>query len=389
MENERSVDRLSRYIITLGSVAIVAGLCWYFRSVLVYVIGAFVLSLLGRPLMKLLRKLKIKGKSAPNWLLAIISLAVIFLILGEIITQALPIVSGIISDAAIFSHYQDIDTSSITVVNEWLIRTFPSLGADFDLFSAIVGELNDTVSVSSITGLIGGLASVASSLLIGLFSIVFISFFFIKDENLFKKLVSAIVPDKIESSVSKTIDEISTLLSRYFVGLTIEMIGVALLDFLGLHLIARLNFSHAIGIAFIAGVLNIIPYVGPLAGEIIGVVLAMILKLGTGTGLAVNIWVFALIVFLVMLATQLVDNFIYQPLIYSTSIKAHPLEIFIVILMAGVIGGVLGVLVAIPAYTVIRVIAFRFFRNYKIIQRLLPEMDEEDKMLNYLNQWDL
>ena len=116
---------------------------------------------------------------------------------------------------------------------------------------------------------------------------------------------------------------------------------------------------------------------GPLVGEVVGVVLAVILKYGTGVGLGVNIWVFALVVLAIMFATQLVDNFVYQPLIYSTSIKASPLEIFIVILLAGHIGGVVGMLVAIPTYTVIRVIASRFFPDLKVVKRLIPDLAKE------------
>ncbi len=178
--------------------------------------------------------------------------------------------------------------------------------------------------------------------------------------------------------MEKTILDIERLLSRYFIGLMVEILGVVLLDCLGLWLIARIGFPYAMGIAFIAGLLNVIPYVGPIIGEVIGVLLCVILKYGAGVGLDVNIWVFALIVFCIMLATQLIDNFIYQPLIYSTSIKASPLEIFIVLLIAGTIGGVVGMLVAIPAYTVLRVIASRFFYDLKPVKRLMPDIDKEN-----------
>ena len=163
------------------------------------------------------------------------------------------------------------------------------------------------------------------------------------------------------------------------------MLGVALIDFLGLWLIARLGFSYAIGIAFIAGILNVIPYVGPLMGEAIGVILGIVLKVGIGAGLDVNVWVFALIILAIMLTAQLIDNFIYQPVIYSTSIKAHPLEIFIVLLMAGHIAGTVGMLVAIPAYTVIRVIALRFFHRFKPVQRLDPDLSDEDKIIENID----
>jgi predicted PurR-regulated permease PerM len=162
------------------------------------------------------------------------------------------------------------------------------------------------------------------------------------------------------------------------VGLIVEILGVVLLNCLGLWLIARIDFTYALGIAFIAGLLNVIPYVGPLIGELLGVILCVILKYGAGIGLGVNIWVFALIVLAIMLVTQLVDVFIYQPLIYSTSIKANPLEIFVVLLIAGHISGVVGMLIAIPAYTVIRVIASRFFYDFKPVKRLIPDVEKEN-----------
>ena len=103
----------------------------------------------------------------------------------------------------------------------------------------------------------------------------------------------------------------------------------------------------------------------------------MVLKYGAGVGLNVNIWIFALVVLAIMLGVQLIDNIVLQPLIYSTSIQASPLEIFIVMLMAGHIGGIAGMLAAIPAYTVIRVVAGRFFYDKKIVRRLMPDLEKE------------
>ena len=152
------------------------------------------------------------------------------------------------------------------------------------------------------------------------------------------------------------------------------MTGVALVNFLGLLLIARLGFNASIGIAFLTGVLNIIPYVGPLAGGAIGTILGLVLKYSSATplGLDVSFLSFTLILIAIFCVTQLIDNMLYQPVIYSSSIKAKPLEIFIVLLIAGHIGGPFGMIVAIPCYTVVRVIAYRFFRHIKAIRRLIP-----------------
>ena len=372
MEQERSIDRLARYIIAAATIAIAAWLCWYFKSVLVYIIAAFVVSLIGQPVMRLLRKVKIKGKSAPNGLLAILTIAFILGTLVFVVTQVIPVVTNIVRDAAILNSVTASE-NPLDRINDWIIGLFPGLGPDFDIITILMDKLREVTNLSNVTAVISSVTSIATGLVVGLFSIVFISFFFVRDETLFRKIVSALVPDRMEGKVAKALADIEGLLSRYFVGLLVEMTGVALLDFLGLWLIARLGFNNALGIAFIAGILNIIPYVGPLIGEVVGVVLAVILKYGTGVGLGVNIWVFALIVLAIMLTTQFVDNFVYQPLIYSTSIKASPLEIFIVILLAGHIGGVVGMLVAIPAYTVIRVIAIRFFPGVKLVKRLIPD----------------
>ena len=365
MEQERSIDRLARYLIIAATLAILAYLCWYFKSVLV-------VSLIGQPVMRLLRKIRVRGKSAPDGLLAILTIVLILGTLILVVTQVIPVVTGIVRDAAVLNSVT-ADGNPLDRVNDWIIGLFPGLGPDFNIITILMDKLREVTNLSNVTSVISSVTSFVTSFVVGLFSIVFISFFFVRDETLFRKIVCTLVPDRMEGKMAKSLGEIEGLLSRYFVGLLVEMTGVALLDFLGLWIIARLGFSNALGIAFIAGILNIIPYVGPLVGEVVGVVLAVILKYGTGVGLDVNIWVFALIVLAIMLTTQFVDNFVYQPLIYSTSIKASPLEIFIVILLAGHIGGVVGMLVAIPAYTVLRVIASRFFPDLKLVKRLIPD----------------
>ncbi len=374
MEKQSYVEKLSKYLIYLGILAILSFVCWYFSSVLVYVILAFVVSLVSRPLARLIGKIRIKGKSAPSWLLAIVSIFIVIAVMLMMIILVIPVITNIINEASLFGNINHLNGNLGTNINEWIIGMFPSLGKDFDAISVLFDYLKGAVTDFNITGIIGSVGSVVINFAVGLFAVVFISFFFVKDENLFSKIVAALVPDHFEASVTESIRDIDHLLSRYFVGLITEMFCVALFNFLGLWLIARIGVSYALGIAFIAGILNIIPYVGPIIGEVLGALLCMVLHYGAGVGLDVNIWFFALIVLLIMLAVQMIDNFVLQPIIYSTSIKATPLEIFIVMLLAGNIGGILGMLAAIPAYTVIRVIAGRFFYDKKVVQRLMPEI---------------
>lgn len=377
--NKSNVEKLAGVLLVLIAIAITAIMCIYIGNVLMYIILAFIVSLIGKPLMNLLGKIRIKGKGAPSWLLAILTIIIIFTGLGLVITQIIPVVTGIIRDASLFSNLQLPEGNMVDIINGWVVSMIPSLGSDFDAVGYALDYLKDITSNISLTGIIGSVASVVSGVLVGLFSVAFIAFFFIKDVNLFRKIATAIAPQRFETKVDAAVSDIERLLSRYFVGLIIEMIGVGLLDFLGLWGIARIGIGYALGIGFIAGLLNIIPYIGPLIGEILGVVLCVVLKYGTGVGPDVNIWLFALIVLAIMLSVQLIDNFVYQPLIYSTSIQATALETFIVILIGGTLGGIVGILAAIPAYTVIRVVAGRFFADKKLIKRLMPDLIEHNE----------
>ena len=377
MENEvRYTEKLAKYILIAAGAAIILGLCWFFRDIIAYILAAVVVSLIAKPLVKAMKKVSIKGKHAPDWLLAALALILVLACFLTFAYIVVPIAGGIIKNISL----GNIETSLKSIagpladLNTFLTQTFPRLGEDFRIEVAVVQEMQHMLNLSQFSSLIGSAASFFTSLAIGLFSVVFISFFFIKDDGLFTKIVCALVPDKHEETTEKALSDIGHLLSRYFIGVLLEVIGVALINFLGLSLIARLGVNAALGIAVITGILNVIPYVGPLIGVVTGTILGLIIKYSSlvPLGLDVGFLAFTAILIAILFFTQLVDNFVYQPLIYSTSIKAKPLEIFIVLLMVGYIGGPLAMIIAIPSYTVVRVIAFRFFGHIKAIKRLIP-----------------
>lgn len=369
-------EKLAKYTLAAASIAIAGGLCWYFRSVLVYILLAVVVSLIGKPLMTLLQKITIKGRKAPDWILAAFTIILLMVIFTAVITMIVPVVSGIVKNISLTNIEDAARRVAIPLAdfNTFLISTFPKLGSDFRIEVVAVQELHKLFDPSAFSSMIGSAASLVTDLGIGIFSVVFISFFFIKDDGLFTSMVAALVPDKHESNAAQAIADIGNLLSRYFIGVLIEILGVALLNFLGLLFIARLGADAALGIAFLTGLLNVIPYVGPLFGGVLGTILGLVLKYSSTNpvGLDVNFWIFTIILIAIFCTTQLVDNFLYQPVIYSTSIKAKPLEIFIVLLVVGHIGGPISMIAAIPSYTAVRVIAFRFFRKIKAIRRLIP-----------------
>ena len=376
---ERAVDRLSRYIIIIGNILIIVALCWYFRSVLFYAVLAAVLALIGRPVFAALEKLSVKGRRVPSWLAAVLTIVLELAVIAGIVTTVVPLVISVINDisAANISNLTQAAAVPLRSFNHMLIRTFPQLGRNFRVESFLLSQLQDVLDVSMFSSMVGSVASFLASLAVTVFAMMFIAFFFIKDPSLLSKIIIAFVPDKHEAKARESIHEISSLISRYFLGLFLEVLGVSLINFLGLSLVARMGFRYSIGIAFMTGILNIVPYLGPLIGGATGVLLSLTIKYACASsfGLAVSFPAFIAILIGIFVFTQLVDNYFFQPFIYSNSVKAHPLEIFIVLLMAGHVGGIMGMLAAIPAYTVLRVIARKFFGDRKAIRMLTMSDD--------------
>ena len=371
---DKYTERLARYLIYLITIAIVATLCWYLRSIIIYILLSVLVTLLSGPFFKFVSGISVKGRHCPDWLCAILSIMMIFVIMAGVITTIVPLIRGIVQDisSANINNMAQAVSVPLSDFNRWISSRFPNAGSDFKIESVVLEQMQNIFDVSIFSSMVGSVTSFVANLGITLFAVVFISFFFVKTPGLVTSIITAIVPDKYEERVKTSIREVGVLVSRYFVGLVIEVFGVFLVNFIGLLLIARMGFKYSIGIAFITGILNIIPYIGPLMGGVIGVCLSLVIKYvcATSFGLAVGFLPFVLILAGIFTFAQMVDNYVYQPLIYSSSVKAHPLEIFIVFLIAGHVGGMVGMLVAIPSYTVLRVIARQFLGNVKAVRKL-------------------
>lgn len=113
--------------------------------------------------------------------------------------------------------------------------------------------------------------------------------------------------------------------------------------------------------------MNVIPYVGPL----IAMGFAAFITITSSVGLDFNQFILPLSIrsIAAIFGTQLIDNWLIQPFLFSKTVKAHPLEIFIVILVSAKIGGITGMVLAIPAYTILRVVAKAFLSEYKIVKK--------------------
>ena len=200
-------------------------------------------------------------------------------------------------------------------------------------------------------------------------SVIFMAFFFLKDSDLVERILMTITPTKWESGFESSFVKIKNLLSRYFIGVIFQI--SILLVFYAIVLLI-FGIKNAIVIALLCALLNIIPYIGPMIAGVLMIALTMISNIEADFSTVILpkvIWVA-----IGFMAGQLIDNFFSQPFIFSKSVKSHPLEIFIVILSSGLLFGILGMIVAVPAYTVVKVILKTFISQNKIVQGLTKNL---------------
>ena len=367
------MNQLTRYIIIGAIVAVVGFLLWYFSSIVAYILISAVFSLMGKPIVDGISRINIRGWSPPRFIGATVALIGIWLLFIAFFRVMIPLVVDQFNELGSVDVQAMVDSFSkpIDDLQAFIHEYLPSNAKDFSLKDFVTKKITNIFSVSMVASFFSSTANLLVNLFVALFSISFITFFFLKDDTLFYNGITILFPEKYEQQLSRALSSINNLLRRYFVGILIESTAIMTLDTLGLTLIG-IKFETAVVIGLIAGILNVVPYVGPLVGTIIGTLIGLATNLDVA--LTVQLLPLTIWMLVVFLSTQLIDNIVFQPLIYGNSVKAHPLEIFIVLLIAGSVAGILGMLLAIPSYTVIRVFAKEFFNNFRVVQKLTEKI---------------
>ncbi len=198
-----------------------------------------------------------------------------------------------------------------------------------------------------------------------------------------------ITPKSIEGELKIITHSIKNLITRYLFGMILEVLCMMTLFTIGFYIVG-VNFSLALLVGIIGGLLNVIPYLGPWIGVGIGVVLITIGNINMD--FYAEILPLDFKVLIVVAIAQIIDNVLFQPLIYSKSIKAHPIEIYLVIIIAGSVYGVVGMMLAIPAYTILRVIIKEILyvnktaSDAKYMEKDKKEIEEQGKIEEKLEE---
>jgi len=185
----------------------------------------------------------------------------------------------------------------------------------------------------------------------------------LRDKDVFIKAAKWLMPDAHEDKILNSVGKINELLSRYFIGLILQTVIIFVL-----YLIVLLIFGidNAITIALLCAVLNIIPYLGPIISTALIIIISLLSNINQDfQTVALPTTIYIVIGFSIV---QFIDNNITQPIIASNSVKSHPLEIFLTILIGGFLFGIVGMIIAVPLLTILKVIGKEFFPDNKFIR---------------------
>ncbi|MGB7843003.1 MAG: AI-2E family transporter [Salinimicrobium sp.] len=360
-EKELSYGILRAIAILLG-VAFLLYFLYQIQSVLIYIGIAGVISLVGRPVVIFLKnKLRI-----PNKIAVVIVLLLVLISFIALIMIFIPIV------VEQSKNLGQIDMDAFTRdLNELNAQINSYLGVkEIDIIEGIKQtEYVRDFDISTIPTYLNSFFGILGAGIIAIFSVIFISFFFLKDSKLMLNSILVFANEGYEHKFQRIFNKIKILLSRYFVGLTLQ---ITILFVLYSILLSIFEIKNPIAIAFICAFLNIIPYLGPIIAGIL--VSLFVISSNLGADFQTVILPQLLYVMTGYGICQLIDNFVNQPLIFGASVRSHPLEIFLVILIAGLTAGITGMVVAVPFYTAVKVIAKESLSEYKIVKRLTRDL---------------
>jgi predicted PurR-regulated permease PerM len=343
-------------------------LAWIFTDIFIYIGISVVLSAILRPLTNYISRLNLFKQRIPRFLAVVLSFATLILVISSFLVLFIPLISEQVSVIGRIDYEQLYNRATIPLgdLEDFLIMNNISGEESGFLVDALRQKLVSFISTIRLSNVLNELLSITGNFFVGLIAVTFITFFFLYEMGFLRKQLISLIPNKYFEVTIAAYNKIERLLSNYLVGLLIQMFSIFSLAAIGLSIF---GIKYALTIALFAAVANLIPYLGPILGASFGIIVGI----STGTELTSQqdyLWLIIKIAS-VFSIVQVVDNILLQPLIFSKSVKAHPLVIFIVIFAGASLAGIPGMIIAIPVYTVLRVSLgelYSGYRSYKVFR---------------------
>ena len=351
--------RLFFYIVILSTTVF---LFWFYSTVVIYILIAAVLSIIGNPIVSFFDK-KLRFPHVLSTILTTL------LIISFFLTIFLIFIPLFIKEAHMISNLNfkiigDNFESQLSDIKNLLVQ-YGIMNENESIESHLKDRLLSVINIATFSGVMKHILGATGQFFIGFFAVIFITFFMLKNRKMLPEAIMTIVNVKYHDKTRAVMHQCKRLLSRYFIGLFADIILMITLITVSMTIF---GIHNALLIGFFAGIAVIIPYIGP----IIGGTLAVIIGVTSALSFDINTAVMPLVIkiLLIYFTININDGLVFQPLIYGKSVKASPLEIFLILLISGTTAGFVGMMIAIPTYTFIRIVAKEFLSSFRVVKKL-------------------
>ncbi len=343
-----TADKIIRAVVYLLLATGVLLLFWYFARLVAYVIVGMAFAYVMRPFKDWMESFGI------SHLTALLLTFVGFLgLIGVLLTYLVPFAAGQISEVSRQLSPDGVARTVAARIALWLPIDAEAVR------QGMFGALETLMQEDRITAMAGSVIDLFTNIFYAVLVIPFVSFFFLKDGPKIRTSMLQVIPNRFFEISLGIVDKVEMSIGRYFRALLLQSLSIATIATILLS-VAGLDYALAVGI--FAGLANTIPYFGPVIGLLAGAVVGI-----SQTG------DFSLFpgVLVAMAVTQVSDNLLLQPLIFSRAARAHPLMILFVVLIGAQLAGIIGMLVAIPLATTLSVVirevlwSMRTFRSLR------------------------
>ena len=356
--------RLSVVYLLLIFIALLS-LSYIFTEIVVYIGLAIVLSALLRTPTNYISQFQIYGLKVPRIIATLIAFSLIFGLASLFIYLFVPLVSTQIQviTAMDFDNWLSNIIEPLNWVEDFLLEHKLLFFDEGVLEKNVRSGVSGFFSEFEVSMLLRDIFAFTGTFLVGFLAVLFITFFILYEKGLFRRRLISLIPNQYFEVSIAALSKIEKLLSNYLLGLLLQMVSIFSIASFGLLIV---GVEYAVTIAVFAAVANLIPYLGPILGATFG----LLVGLTTNTNLAESQDYIILIskILAVFGVVQLTDNIFLQPIIFSKSVKAHPLEIFLIVFVGANLGGTIGMIVAIPFYTILKVTFVEFYKGYQQYQ---------------------
>lgn len=355
-----TLDRVVRFILGLAAVAVGLLIMYNYSNLVVFLVLAMILSYILDPFANRLQSMGLNRTFGITLILATVILILVF-----ISTSVIPIIANQMAELTAQLSVENIRQIAVKVENQ-LINKFEFLPQGF-LEENITIVFNELFNVNQISSIVSDALGIFTNIFSAVLVVPFAAFFFLKDGSKIRRDLLQLVPNKYFETTLTVIDKIEKRLGLYFRSVLMQSFLVALTSWTTLS-IAGLDNSMSVGIA--VGLANTIPYFGPILGYFLSIIVSII---ETGNFSLVAACILAIFI------VQMLDNIVFQPMLFSRSADMHPVAILFIILIGAETAGILGMLVAIPLATVIKITITQLswsFNNYQVFRRDISQSSD-------------